>query len=153
MAEPTASAVGVGLSAVTAIIAAVAAGADPTPLDASWAGVKLANVVFGAAGAGVTLSIVQDWGWAKVITTLVCGLAAAALGTPFALHYVPPPANLIAIGESSYAAVLGAVGVYAIPGLHQAAKSFGSNPYGVIDWVRGRGGPPVPPVPPAGGPS
>jgi hypothetical protein len=146
MTDPTAAIFGVRLSLVTAMVAAAGAGIASEPLEAAWGGVKLVNIVFGAVGAGVTLSIVQDWGWGKVLMTLICGLALAALGTPFLLHYLPPPEKLSLIGESAYAAAAGAVGVYLIPGLHAAAKAFGSNPFAVVDWVRGRGGPPTPPA-------
>lgn len=151
MSDPTAAIFGVRVSLVTAAVAAAGAGVAPDPLEAAWGGVKLVDIVFGAVGAGVTLSVVQDWGWAKVLTTLICGLALAGLGTPFLLHYLPPPEKLAVIGESAYAAALGAVGVYLIPGAHLLAKSFAANPFAVVDWARGKGGPPTPPQPPAGG--
>lgn len=151
MADPTAALFGARVSVLTAIAAATAAGVSPDPLEAVWGGVRLVDVVFGAVGAAVTLSVVQDWGWAKVLTTLVCGLAAAGFGTQVALHYLPPPEALRTISGSAYAALLGAVGVYAIPGVHLLAKSFAANPFAVVDWARGKGGPPTPPQPPTGG--
>lgn len=152
MTDVTAAIAGARVSLATAAVAGLAAIGQPVPLiEAAWGGVKLVHLVFGCVGAAITLSIVQGWSWGRVITTLITGLALAALGTPFAMHYLTPPAALAAIGESAYAALLGAVGVYAIPGLHNAVKAAAANPWGFVDWVRGRGAPPQPPPPPEEG--
>jgi len=153
MPDMTATVMGVRLSLATAVMAGAAAAGQPVPLEiAAWGGVKLVHLVFGAVGAAITLSVVQGWSWARVLTTLITGLATAAFGTPFALHYIAPPVPLAVIGESAYATLLGAVGVYAIPGLHNAAKAFAANPWGFVDWWRGRGAPPQAPGPPGGAP-
>mgnify|MGYP000903325134 FL=1 len=152
MADMTATIMGVRVSLAAAVVAGVAAGVQPVPLEAaSWGGVRLVHLMFGAVGAAITLSMAQGWTWRQVLMTLSTGLGAAAFGTPYALHYLTPPAPLAAIGESAYAALLGAVGCYAIPGLHNGAKAFAANPFGFVDWVRGRGAPPQPPSQPPGG--
>lgn len=149
MAEvTTATLAGIRVSLATAVVAGAVAAQQPVPWElASWAGVKLVHVIFGAIGAAITLSLAQGWDWWRVGATLVCGLASSALGTPVALHYLPPPAEIAAVTGSAYAAVLGAVGVYLIPGLKRAAEAIGGNPFGFVDWVRGRGAAPAPPPP------
>lgn len=152
MTDPAAAIIGARVSLATAVVAGVAAVGQPVPFEvATWGGVKLLHVIMGAIGAAITLASAQGWTWARVVMTLATGLGLAAFGTPFALHYLPPPPALT-IGESAYAAVLGAVGVYLIPGMHNAAKAFATNPWGFVDWWRGRGAPPPPPPPGGGSP-
>ncbi|MBK8916351.1 MAG: hypothetical protein IPM64_17440 [Phycisphaerales bacterium] len=152
MADFSATLIGARVSLATAVVAGMAAVGQQVPVeDAMWGSVKLLHVIMGSVGAAITLSVVQEWGWRKVVMTLFTGLGSAAFGTPFALHYFTPPAQLMHIGESGYAALLGACGVYLIPGMHNAARAFAANPFGFVDWVRGRGAPPPPPAPPPGG--
>jgi hypothetical protein len=152
MPDVTSTLFGVRVSLATAVVAGAAAASQPVPFEAAmWGGVKLVHLLFGSIGAALTLSVVQGWTWARVLTTLVTGLASAAFGTPYAVHYLAPPAALATVGENAYAAIFGAVGVYLIPGLHNAAKAFAGNPWGFVDWWRGKGAPPQPP-PPGGHP-
>lgn len=150
MAEvTTATIVGVRLSLATAAVAGAVAVQQGVPLEAAtWAGVKLVHVIFGAIGAAVMLSTVQGWDWWRVGMTLACGLSCASLGTPVAVHYLPPPPEIAAVLGNAYAAILGAVGVYLIPGLKRAAEAIGGNPFSFIDWVRGRGAAPSMPADP-----
>lgn len=149
MAQISASIGGAYVSLMTAAVTGAVAAGQPVPLEvATWGGVKLAHLMFGAVGCAITLSMVQGWSWGQVAKTMATGLGAAAFATPYALHYFGPPEAIAAVGESAYAAAFGAVGVYLIPGLRRAAEAVSANPWGFVDWWRGRGAPPQPPQPP-----
>lgn len=137
---------GLKLLLLSVSIAAVAAGAgdERSLAAASWGGMKLLHLILGTMGAGTSLFFLPQFTGRTLSATVVCGVVCAVVGTPFVVwmsaaylgkSVAEPAENLLAMA-------LGVAGVYLIPGVQRAAESFRTNPFGVLDWVRGRGAAP-----------
>lgn len=132
---------------LAAVGAAVPGANDHSLAEASWGGMKLLHLILGAAGAGASLFFLPQFNGKWLGATVTCGIVCAVSGTPavawafaeYLAKALPGPVeNLLALA-------LGVGGVHIIPTLQGVADAVRRNPFGFIDWLRGRGGPPTPP--------
>lgn len=141
------------LSASLAALGAVAPGEQHSIAEATWGGMKLLNLILGTAAAGASLFLRPQVNGRLLGATISCGILCAVAGTPFlawmftAYFEKPFPGPL----ENVLAVVMGVGGVYIIPGLQSVSEAFRANPLGFVDWIRGRGAPPMPPPSDKGG--
>lgn len=137
------------LSASLAALASAVPGVDAqhSIAEAAWGGMKLLHLILGTAAAGASLFLRPQVNGKVLGATISCGILCAIAGTPFlAWAYTayfekafPGPA------ENVLAIALGVGGVYIIPGLQSVSEAFKANPLGFLDWIRGKGAPPMPP--------
>ena len=108
--------------------------------EASWGGMKLLHLILGTMGAGASLFFLPQLSGMALGRTVASGILCSLVGTPFLMAiYAKYMGDPIAGGENVLAAALGVGGVYLIPGLQTIWIRVRDNPWGVVDWLRGRG--------------
>lgn len=136
------------LSFSVAVFAAVSPVSDESLAQATWGGMKLLHLILGTMGAGASLFFLPQFTGKALGATVTCGIICATVGTPVLAwifgEYVSKTAAAQLPGpvENLLAMALGIAGVYIIPGIQRASNSFKTNPFGVLDWLRGRAAPP-----------
>lgn len=113
---------------------------ETTILEKGVGGISLLTLLFGFVGACLGISYMPPMTKREQIFALLSGLACSALG-PALLGWwldraIPVPVS------SGIGFLLGILGMFIIPGVIIFGQSFRSNPFFVIDWLRGRGAPP-----------
>lgn len=113
---------------------------EQTILEKGVGGISLLTLIFGFIGACLGISYMPPMSRKEQLFALLAGLSCSALA-PALLGWwlardVPVPV------ASAIGFVFGILGMFLVPGVIIFGQSFRSNPFFVIDWLRGRGGPP-----------
>lgn len=120
-------------------------------------GITLLTMIFGFVGAALGISYMPPMSKKQMVVALLAGLACAAMIPQAAdwvwVRYLATP--MPGVFNNIVAFCSGLFGMFIVPGLLVIGTTFKSNPWVLVDWWRGRGGPPAPPppsVPPGGQP-
>ncbi len=127
---------------------------EPTAVDRfTWEGIQLIWVILGFIGAALGISSMPPMSKRQLVAALAAGVVCAALIPQVSAELlawlrstptVPLPSGV----NNVLAFFFGIGGMFIIPGAIVFWRSFQTNPFFIIDWVRGKG--PPPPAPPAG---
>ncbi len=99
--------------------------AEPvTTVAGGWAGIKIAPLVAGFAGAVVSLSYVRQLNRWQMCMALASGALCAAYLTPFVRHFTNFPAEL----ENGIAFLVGVSAMNLVPGMIKLSERFRDTP-------------------------